>query len=84
MDGPSQVTPEALQVAVAQDVQQMLEAVSVAVSHAPDGAWIEASEERVRDALAALRQQVFQKALQLKAQAAEAAFPPYAGNRAPV
>ena len=84
MDGPSQVTPEALGAAVAEDIQRMRETVSAAVGQTPDGAWIEASEERVRDALAALRQQVFHKALQLKAQAAEAAFPPSAGNRTPV
>jgi hypothetical protein len=84
MDGPSQVTPEALRAAVAEDIQRMLETVSAAVGQAPDGAWIEASEERVRDALAALRQQIFQKALQLKAQAAEAAFSPSAGKSTPV
>lgn len=76
MDGRNQVTPEALRAAVAEDVQRMIDEVSAAVGHAPDGQWIEASEERVRNAMAELRRQVFQKSLQLKAQAAEAAFSP--------
>ena len=76
MDGCNQVTPEALRAAVAEDVRRMIDAVSSAVGDAPDGQWIEASEERVRDAMAELRRQVFQKSLQLKAQAAEAAFSP--------
>jgi len=37
MDGPSQVTPEALRAAVAEDIQRMLETVSAAVGQAPDG-----------------------------------------------
>jgi hypothetical protein len=76
MDGRNQVTPEALRAAVAQDVQRMIDEVSAAVGNAPDGRWIAASEERVRNAMAELRRQVFQKSLQLKAQAAEAAFSP--------
>jgi hypothetical protein len=84
MDGPSKVTPEALRAAVARDFQCLIEEVSAAVSGASDGQWIEASEERVRDATALFRQQLYQKALPLKAQAAEAAFPPGGGNRAAV
>jgi len=84
MDGPSPVTPEALRAAVAKDMERMIAAVSAAVNSAPDGAWIEASEEPVRDALAVFRQQIYQKALQLKVQAAEAAFPPSGRNIAPV
>lgn len=84
MDGPSKVTPEALRAAMEQDLRRLIEAVSGAVSGAPDGQWIEASEERVRDATALFRQQLYAKALQLKAQAAEAAFPPGGGNRASV
>jgi hypothetical protein len=81
MDGPSKVTPEGLRAAVARDFQFLIEEVSAAVSGASDGQWIDASEERVRDATALFRQQLYQKALQLKAQAAEAAFPPCAGKR---
>jgi hypothetical protein len=80
MEGRNQVTPEALRAAVAQDVQRMIDEVSAAVGSAPDGQWIEASEERVRDATALFRQQLYEKALQLKAQAAEAAFSPGAGK----
>jgi hypothetical protein len=80
MEGRNQVTPEALRAAVARDFQRVVEEVSAAVSGASDGQWIDASEERVRDATALFRQQLYQKALQLKIEAAQAAFPPGAGK----
>jgi hypothetical protein len=49
-----------------------------AVNAAADGAWIADSEEQVRDLSAEFRRQVFEKAMQLRINAAEAAFPPSA------
>ena len=50
--------------------------VADAVDHAPAGQVIRDSEEKARDALDRFRQVVYQKALQGKIHAAEAAFPP--------
>jgi hypothetical protein len=61
-----------------QEMQQYLQSVMKAVNNAPDGDWIGGSEEQVRDLSADFRRQVFEKAVQLKVDAAEAAFPPSA------
>ena len=73
-----QVAPEKLVAAMEQEMQQYLQSVMQAVNDAPDGAWIAGSEERVRDLSADFRRQVFEQAVQLKVDAAEAAFPPSA------
>ena len=52
--------------------------VATAVNGAPAGQLINASEEKVRDLLADFRQAAYQAALQLRLQAAQAAFPPSA------
>jgi hypothetical protein len=52
--------------------------VAAAVNQAPAGQVINASEEKVRDLLADFRTATFQAALQLRLQAAQAAFPPSA------
>jgi hypothetical protein len=51
-----------------------------AVNQAPDGAWISGSEEQVRDIAAAMRQRIFEQAVQKRVDAAEAAFPPSAAS----
>jgi hypothetical protein len=61
-----------------QEMQQYLQSVMKAVNNAPDGDWIGGSEEQVRDLSADFRRQVFEKAVQLKVDAAEAAFSPSA------
>jgi hypothetical protein len=61
----------------------VLQSVMKAVNNAPDGDWIGGSEEQVRDLLADFRRQVFEKAVQLKVDAAEAAFPPLRTTRRP-
>ena len=61
------------------DVDAYLASVIDAVNEAPDGAWIAGSEEQVRDLSAAFRRRVFEKAVQMRVDAAEAAFPPSAG-----
>jgi hypothetical protein len=49
-----------------------------AVNEAPDGQWISGSEEQVRDLTGAMRQRIFERAVQRRVDAAEAAFPPSA------
>ena len=77
MSGP-QVAPEKLASAMEQEMQQYLQSVMQAVNDAPDGAWIAGSEEQVRNLSADFRRKVFEKATQLRVDAAEAAFPPSA------
>ena len=52
--------------------------VAAAVNRAPAGAVINASEEAVRGLLADFRTATYQAALQLRTDAAQAAFPPSA------
>jgi hypothetical protein len=73
-----QVAPESLVAAMQQQVQEYLQAVMQAVNNAPDGRWLAGSEEQVRDLSAEFRRQAFEKAVQMRLDAAEAAFPPSA------
>lgn len=73
-----QVAPELLLAAMEQEMQRYLQSVMQAVNDAPDGAWIAGSEEQVRNLSADFRRRAFEKAVQLKIDAAEAAFPPSA------
>ena len=62
-----------------QEMEQYLESVMKAVNNGCRMATgIGGSEEQVRDLSADFRRQVFEKAVQLKVDAAEAAFPPSA------
>jgi hypothetical protein len=72
------VSSEKLVVAMEQQMHEYLQSVMQAVNDAPDGAWIAGSEDRVRDLSADFRRQAFEQAVQLKIEAAEAAFPPSA------
>ena len=60
------------------EMEAYLEGVMEAVNDAPDGAWIAGSEEQVRDLSAEFRRQTYERAVQMKVDAAEAAFPPSA------
>jgi len=60
------------------EMEAYLASVIDAVNEAPDGAWIAGSEEQVRDVSAEFRRRVFEKAVQMRVDAAEAAFPPSA------
>ena len=53
--------------------------VADAINEAPPGRIISGSEERVRDLFADLRQHAFETGLQMRVDAAEAAFPPSEG-----
>jgi hypothetical protein len=56
--------------------EQLCQEVTAAVNAAPAGQVINASEEKVRDLLADFRQATFEAAVQLRLDAAQAAFPP--------
>ena len=59
-----------------EDFQRCVAEVTEAVNNARIGAIIDDSEEPVRMATSRLRQRIFQKAIQMKTDAAEAAFSP--------
>ncbi len=61
--------------------EAMLGQIADAINNAPDGDIIAGSECRVRDPFATLRRQAFEAGLQMRADAAEAAFSPSEGNR---
>ncbi|MFZ0791496.1 MAG: hypothetical protein WAM94_17935 [Chromatiaceae bacterium] len=73
-----QVPAEKFIESMQQETEQYLQSVMQAVNGAADGAWIAGSEEQVRDASAEFRRRAFEKALQMRINAAEAAFPPSA------
>jgi hypothetical protein len=56
--------------------QKLCLEVTAAVNAAPAGQIINHSEEKVRDLLAVFRQATFEAAIQLRTDAAQAAFPP--------
>ena len=57
-------------------MEERLRQVGEAVNAAPDEAWINDSEWEVRDIFADLRQEAYEKALQMRMDAAQAAFSP--------
>lgn len=61
------------------EIEETLGKVADAVNEAPPGHVISASEERVRDLFAGLRQRAYEAALQMRLDAAEAASPPSEG-----
>ena len=59
------ITPEELQAAWAQDVEELAEKVAAAMNAAQPGNIIDDSEEPVRDASAEFRQRLYQRAVDL-------------------
>jgi hypothetical protein len=78
MSQSPQVSPKQFVESMREEVDQYLEQIMEAVNQAPDGSWISGSEEQVRDIAAAMRQRIFEQAVQRRVDAAEAAFPPSA------
>jgi hypothetical protein len=76
----ARVSSGQLKRALREDFQRLVREVSAAVNEAPDGSVIAGSEFQVRDLLARFRETVYQKAIQLRTEAAEAAFPPSGGS----
>ena len=62
-----------------QKVEEALGRVADAVNQAPPGQIIAGSEEQVRDLFADLRRDAYEMAVQMRVDAAEAAFPPSEG-----
>jgi hypothetical protein len=62
-----------------QEMEELLGQVADAINEAPAGHVISDSEEKVRDLFAELRQRAYEKGLQMRVNAAEAAFPPSEG-----
>jgi hypothetical protein len=83
MDPLPPLAPEALMEALRGRFEELCRGIAQAVNQAPQGQVINQSEEKVRDLFAELRRQAFQTALQMKVDAAEAAFPPSPGPRRP-
>jgi hypothetical protein len=73
-----QVPPEELVESMRDEIDEYVKEVMETVNQAPDGEWIAGSEERVRDLSAEIRRRVFERAVQKRVDAAEAAFPPSA------
>ncbi len=80
MDAAPKVSPKQFSEGLRSELETFLESVMKLVNAAPDGEWISGSEEQVRELCAEFRQRVFQEAVQQRIDAAEAAFPPSAGN----
>jgi hypothetical protein len=65
------------------EFERVMKQVAEAVNEAPAGRVIDASEERVRDLLGDFRAKAYQTALQMRVNAAEAAFSPGGPNDTP-
>ena len=76
MSPTPRVPPEQFVESMKGEIEQYVKEVMEAVNQAPDGEWIAGSEERVRDLSAEMRRRVFERAMQRRVDAAEAAFPP--------
>jgi hypothetical protein len=70
---------DAYVLAMRQRVDEVLGKIADAVNEAVPGKIINGSEEKVRDLFGDLRKQAFELAVQMRVDAAEAAFPPSAG-----
>ena len=78
MKSTAQVPPKKFAETMKAEFEQYAKNIMDAVNQAPDGAWIAGSEEQVRDLSAEMRQRIFERAVQKRVDAAEAAFPPSA------
>ena len=76
MEGPDRISPEAYVQQMRQRMEQALRRVAQAVNDAPDGAWINASEWQVFNEFNDLRRDAYERALQMRADAAAPGFSP--------
>jgi hypothetical protein len=79
MGSPPQMSRDEFITRMRAKVEEVLSRVADAINEARPGQIISGSEERVRDAFADLRQGAFEMGLQMRIDAAEAAFPPSEG-----
>jgi hypothetical protein len=75
MDSQPELSAQALLDQLRGRFEELCSGVAAAVNRAPAGAVINASEEKVRDLLADFRLATYQAAVQLRLEAAQAAFP---------
>jgi hypothetical protein len=80
MEPVAKLSREAYVEAMRAKVEELLGRVADAVNDAPPGQVIAASEEPVRDLFAVFRRQAYELAVQMRVDAAEAAFPPSGGS----
>jgi len=80
MEQMPKVDRESYVTAMRQKMEAMLAGVADAVNRAPDGHIIAGSEEHVRDLFGELRRQAYETALQMRIDAAQAAFSPSGGR----
>jgi len=78
VDNQPELSSQALMEQLRGRFEQLCQEVAAAVNQAQPGQVINQSEEKVRDLLADFRQATFEAAIQLRLQAAQAAFPPSA------
>ena len=83
MEGPNQISAEAYLERMRRVMEDTLRQVAKAVNDAPDGAWINDSEWQVFAAFNDLRRAAYEQALQMRADAAAAAFSPARPNDRP-
>ena len=76
MEGPDQFSPEAYLQQMRERMEQALRRMAQAVNDAPDGAWINASEWQVFNEFNDLRRDAYERALQMRADAAAPGFSP--------
>lgn len=76
----AKIDAKQLENSLREEFERCIAAVVQAVDGARIGAIIDDSEEPVRQATAQLRQKIFEKAIQMKTDAAEAAFSPSASR----
>ena len=81
MDGLPKVSRDEFIKQMREKMESMLGQVADAINEAPPGRVISGSEEQVRDLFADLRQQAFETGLQMRVDAAEAAFSPSEGSK---
>lgn len=80
METPPKMSREEFIKHMREKMETMLGHVADAVNDAPPGRVIAGSEEKVRDLFADLRREAFEAAVQMRVDAAEAAFPPSEGS----
>jgi hypothetical protein len=81
MDSTARISRDEYIKQMRQEMEEMLGQVAEAINEAPAGHVISGSAEKVRDLFADLRQRAYEKGVQMRINAAEAAFPPSEGPK---